>query len=284
MITDKETNVLYLANTLPKEYAEFYKLFKIALEDNSYNSDKLKFLTKTKDIWAVDYMPIQVTKEKFVRFNYNPDYLHWNDMKHLITNAKNVPETAQFSPKYSSLKVEGGNVIKGENKVIMCDKVLKDNITWKKSQKQIIDELINCFQVEEIIFIPTHPDDFIGHADGMIRFIDDDNVIINNLKDEDINFGIDFISVLKEHKLNYVEIPFKILNAKDEWDARGVYINYLQMQDILFVSQFKFKADDIATRILSDTFPKSKIVPVLCNSIAKDGGVLNCISWNILKP
>jgi agmatine deiminase len=137
----------------------------------------------------------------------------------------------------------------------MCDKVLKDNITWKNSQTKIIDELLSAFQVEEIIFIPTRLDDFIGHADGMIRFIDDDNVIINDLKNEDEDFKIDFISVLKDSKLDYSEIPYNISNAKNDWDARGIYINYLQMKDIIFVPMFDFKEeDDLAEQTLSKLF------------------------------
>ena len=137
----------------------------------------------------------------------------------------------------------------------MCDKVLKDNITWKNSQTKIIDELLSAFQVEEIIFIPTRLDDFIGHAEGMIRFIDDDNVIINDLKNEDEDFKIDFISVLKDSKLDYSEIPYNISNAKNDWDARGIYINYLQMKDIIFVPMFDFKEeDDLAEQTLSKLF------------------------------
>ena len=32
------------------------------------NNIHYKFLSNTKDIWAVDYMPIQVQKEKFIQF------------------------------------------------------------------------------------------------------------------------------------------------------------------------------------------------------------------------
>jgi agmatine deiminase len=55
------------------------------------------------------------------------------------------------------------------------------------------------------------------------------------------------------------------------------------MKDIIFVPQFGFKEDESVIKILSSKFQKSKIVPVLCNEIAKEGGILNCISWNILK-
>jgi len=281
MVIDSETNELYLAESLrKKKYSGFFKLLEKALKENSIIP---QFLHKTKDIWAVDFMPIQIAKEKFIQFDYDPDYLYWFDLESTKTYPNIIPETLLFSKNKSFLKVDGGNVIRGKNKVIMCDKVLKENINCKTSQTKIINELLNNFQVEELIFIPTHSDDFVGHADGMIRFIDDDHVIINDLTNEDKKFKKDLISVLKEHKLNYSEIPFHIQDSKNVWDARGIYINYLQMKDIIFVPQFGFKQDELANKFLSTTFPKSKIVPLLCNEIAKEGGVLNCISWNILK-
>lgn len=72
MITDKQTNFLYLADTLPKKYSNFYLRFEKVLTDC-----KIEFalLPKTKDVWAVDYMPIQTELKKFVRFIYNPSYL-----------------------------------------------------------------------------------------------------------------------------------------------------------------------------------------------------------------
>jgi agmatine deiminase len=281
VIIDSETNGLYLAENLrKKKYKTFFQRFEKVLNEISITP---QFLHKTKDIWAVDYMPIQITKEKFVQFIYDPDYLYWLKLENTKTNPNLIPEALKYSTKKSPLKVEGGNVIRGKKKIIMCDKVLKDNTTYENSQTKITDELLNNFQVEEIIFIPTHPDDFVGHADGMIRFIDDDNVIINDLRNDDKKYRNDLVSSLKKHKLNYSEIPFHIPDINIDWDARGIYINYLQMKDIIFVPQFGFKKDEPANKFLSTAFPKSKILPVLCNEIAQEGGVLNCISWNILK-
>lgn len=278
MIVDSETNKIFLSGCLPKLQPVFFIHFKQLLNECFIEPE---LLDNTKDIWAVDFMPIQINKDNFIQFQYSPDYLNRFKLEDTITNTNMVPQSKRFKPEKNKLKVEGGNVIKGRKKVIMCDKVLKDNIAWNKSQTKIIDELLNAFKVEEVIFIPTHPEDFIGHADGMIRFIDDDTVIINDLEIEYKYFKNDFISVLKNNKLDYLEIPYNISKAKSEWDASGIYINYLQMKDIIFVPQYDFKEDDLAAKTISDIFPKSKVVPVLCNLIAEEGGVLNCISWNI---
>ena len=72
MITDSQTNFLYLADTLPKNYTDFYKRFEKVLIDCNI---EFALLPNTKDVWAVDYMPIQTELNKFVRFVYNPSYL-----------------------------------------------------------------------------------------------------------------------------------------------------------------------------------------------------------------
>ncbi|EOR96410.1 hypothetical protein ADIARSV_0410 [Arcticibacter svalbardensis MN12-7] len=72
MIQDKESNLLYLADCLPKKNPIFFKAFEQLLQDNH---TPFNLIPDTKDIWAVDYMPIQLEVNKFIRFIYNPDYL-----------------------------------------------------------------------------------------------------------------------------------------------------------------------------------------------------------------
>lgn len=75
MITDNKTNFLYLADFLQNsnEYKPFLERFKLLLEDKN-NDIQYDFIKGTKDIWARDYMPVQIEKNKFVKFTYNPDY------------------------------------------------------------------------------------------------------------------------------------------------------------------------------------------------------------------
>jgi len=55
------------------------------------------------------------------------------------------------------------------------------------------------------------------------------------------------------------------------------------MKGIIFLPVFGLLEDEPALEKLSSIF-KEKILPVPSNEIAKEGGVLNCISWNIIKP
>nr|WP_287936590.1 hypothetical protein [Algoriphagus sp.] len=52
MIPDSQTNFLYLADTLPKNYPDFYARSEQKLNVKHVDFD---FLPGTKDVWAVDY-------------------------------------------------------------------------------------------------------------------------------------------------------------------------------------------------------------------------------------
>ncbi len=73
--------------------------------------------------------------------------------------------------------LDGGNVVKHKDKVILTSKVFKENPDY--SELNLITKLKNQLQVKQIIIIPQEPKDFVGHADGMVRFIDTDTVLVN---------------------------------------------------------------------------------------------------------
>lgn len=84
MITDKETNFVYVSDKLEAKYKDFYLRL-----TSEFNESGIPFaiLQDTADIWAVDYMPIQVGKNKFIQFVYRPDYLiNYKTYRKLITN------------------------------------------------------------------------------------------------------------------------------------------------------------------------------------------------------
>lgn len=69
MMTDSQTN--------------FYQRFDKVLANNNI---EFVLLPQTKDVWAVDYMPIQSELDKFVRFVYNPSYLQTKKLFRTISD------------------------------------------------------------------------------------------------------------------------------------------------------------------------------------------------------
>ena len=118
-------------------------------------------------------MPIQIDLNRFVRFVYNPSYLRPKKYLKTITQADTVCELIGIETVKSNIILDGGNVTRTTNKVIMTDRIFIDNPTYER--KRLIKELYELFQVDKLFFIPEQPHDFTGHADGMVRFIDEDS-------------------------------------------------------------------------------------------------------------
>jgi agmatine deiminase len=277
MITDIQTNFLFLADTIVEKHPMFYRQFETVLKECGIS---FGVLPGTRDIWARDYMPIQVTADKFVQFVYNPDYLKDEYGQKIISDTDSICKKIGIAPVKSSIKVDGGNVVRSSNKVIMCDKVFLENP--QISEKQLIKELQEQLETDQLIFIPTDPSDKIGHADGMVRFLDDRTVLINNFSKEKIHFQLNFRMALHNAGLDWVEIPYNPYDNKDMIEANGIYINYLQMQDVIVLPVFGMKEDELAISVLESLFPNDKLGIINCNDIAKQGGVLNCATWNIM--
>ena len=276
MITDNQTNFLYLADTLPTKYSNFYTRFEKILRVCNI---EFALLPSTKDIWAVDYMPIQTELNKFVRFTYNPSYLQTKKYLKTISDVDEICKAIGIETFRTDMIIDGGNVTRCTNKVIMTDRVFKDNPTYER--KQLIKELHELLQVDKIYFIPEQPGDFTGHSDGMVRFVDEHTIIINDYKREKEWFYRAFEIAIHNTGLDCITIPYNVYDNKSNNHANGDYINYLQMENTLIIPTFGIKEDDLAVRQLEKIFVGQTIATVESNEIAYDGGILNCITWNI---
>lgn len=279
MITDSQTNFLYLADSLQKKYPNFFDRFEKVLNDCNIEP---KLLPGTKDVWAVDYMPIQIKKDEFVQFVYNPNYLR-NSIKwrKTISDVDAICAQIDISPKKSNIVLDGGNVVRTTDKVIMCDKIFSENPTIQENN--LIKELEQLFQVDKLIFIPTDSEDEFGHADGMARFYNNDTVLINDYSKEKPEFQRRFKLALNNAGLHYIEIPYNPYGEKRRIIAKGIFMNYLQMEQAIIIPTFDITEDDIAFKQFEQLFPDKKLATIDSNEIAFDGGILNCITWNILK-
>jgi len=279
MIPDGETNCLYLADTLSKKHPSFFKQFQQALYRCGITP---RILPNTKDIWAVDYMPVQVSKDRFVQFTYNPDYLR-NDPegRATISDVDSICKAIGLKPTKSSILVDGGNVVRTANKVIMCDKVFKENDGI--GRLELTRRLENLFQVDEIIFIPTHPLDTFGHADGVVRFLDDDTVLVNDFdeKKEDDPFPLQLRSTLRRQGLEYIEVPSNPYSNTEDDDASGEYLNFLQMKGVIVLPEYGMDEDGKVVKLFEELLQGHTIATVKSNVIAKEGGVLNCVTWKV---
>ena len=276
MTSDSQTNLLFLADCLPKKFPNFFKELEKILDELSI---EYKFLSGTNDVWAVDYMPVQVAKNKFIQFDYDPDYLRFKKWHKTISDTRSICKRLGIEPILSKIKIDGGNVIRSCNKAIMTNKVFSENPDIEESI--LVQDLKSLFEIEELIIIPKDPNDFTGHADGMVRFINENKVFINKYGSKDINLERAIKDCLHNASLDWIEIPCNPYENKSKIDAKGLYINYLQMKDVIIVPFFGLSEDDNALRQIENSFSMNAVKTIECSELAKEGGVLNCISWNI---
>lgn len=277
MITDEQTNMLFLADCLPALHPDYFSKFEKVL--NQCNI-KFEFLPNCKDVWAVDFMPVQVSNDRFVRFTYDPDYLKAKKYQKTISDVDAICEALNLSTIKSKLIVDGGNISKASDKVIMCDKVFAENKNL--TEREVIRELQELFQTDKLYFVPWDKHDITGHSDGMVRFIDSDTVLINDYSKEDPRFQRSFRMALHNAGLEWIELPYMPSTDPKLYDsARGLYLNYLQMEQAIIVPTFNTEHDEKAVRVLEDVFKGKTIVTLESNELADHGGILNCITWNI---
>ena len=237
-----ESQVLYLSALLEYEYNFFFREFVDLLDELSI---EWRMLEKTNEIWCRDFMPVQVAKNKFVQFIFNPDYL--DGYEFLVTDPHAVCEMISLKPIYSGLIIDGGNIVRSQTKVICTDKIYSEN--RKFSELEIRAELRRLLEVDEIISIPKEPYDIIGHSDGMIRFIDGDTVLLNSYSECMPSFQLELLARLFEFSgLKIESMPYRIFNTVNSDNipsAKGNYINFLQIGKVIILPQYNIEEDDM---------------------------------------
>ncbi len=236
---------------------------------------KYNFISNTKDIWVRDFMPVKTGAGRFISFRYKPSYLHGYE-KTRIDYRKDISCVQVLDAvTYSDINLDGGNVVfsPSKQKAVISDRIFSEN---PESQTRALIENLEKLLDAEVIIIPALSVryDMTGHADGMVRFLDENTVLGNRTPGRN-TLEKKIASVLKSHSINTVEFPYF---DGEGISAEGCYLNYLETDSHIFLPTFDNETDREAADLAAAVFPKT-VVPVCISEIAKDGGGLNCISW-----
>lgn len=263
------TTIYFSALLKQKRYLPFYNRLVKLFNDNSLSC---KFVEETKDIWMRDFMPIKSMDGKYIQFDYHPIYL--KKYPEYITYGSLIAKQLGIEIIKTDIKLDGGNFVCYKGKAIITSRIFKENPQYKK--QNLIDKITDLLKLNKIIIIEEEYDDY-GHSDGMVRFIDDTIVLINEYSKKHLKYKKKLTDVLEREGLKYIEIP----STDNMINAIGLYINYLQLENIIVLPAFNIDNDKKALEIFKEIFKEYKILQLDCTEIAKDGGVLNCISWQL---
>ncbi len=279
MINGTNTNTVYISELLKseKQYANSYTELTVLLDRHSIQH---KLLSNTKDVWCRDYMPIQIEKDKFVQFRYEPSYL--KEYLNLQSDPKEVCKANHINPVFSTINIDGGNIVHWEDRAILTDRIFKENPQYTDKLK-LIDKIGELLEVE-VIIIPQIKSDMTGHADGLVRF-KDRNTLIGNDREKEYKYWVEGINkILKQYNLDYINVPF--IDHKEKGypeSAIGCYINYLEVGNLIVLPIFEVEGnkDEEVFRMFQTIFPDRDIELINFNEVGKHGGLLNCTTWTI---
>lgn len=273
MITNFETNIVYLAKGMTSEkYVDATRHLLGTLHNQKIHWVFLPLTASPLHIWARDYMPVQVSKKKFVRFNYSPDYLECNP--EYKPNISAILSALGIQVIDSDIIIDGGNVISCGDKVIMTGKIFRENPHY---DHDVLIYTLSQLLEAEVVLIPEDCYDEYGHADGMVRFMGNGRVLLNNYCDFDKALRKRLLAALTPH-FDITELHYGAYT-----DRSWAYINFLHVGQHILIPMIGDKLEEMAFKQIADAFPQCECHPVYhYENIIREGGALNCSTWNIL--
>ena len=266
---------VYLSEILKKKYPDTCNKLISILEKHNV---EYSFLKATKDIWCRDYMPVQTPSGKLIQFTYDPSYLRgnkeWEDSR---SDVKEVCRLNNIEALFSDINLDGGNVLICDGRAIISDRIFSENPNRDKNELVMeLSKLLDC----EIIIIPAQNSDMTGHADGMVRFVNKNTILGNNLEAEYKYWREGMQKVIEKYNLKYINMPFFVpKDSKHPLSAVGIYVNYLEVNNLIVLPVFGREEDNQAITIIKEAFPGKAIETIDYNDVAYEGGLLNCTTW-----
>ena len=274
-VVDSLTDTVFFSDLLPERCPTMYQSLDKILRENDIDH---RLLRHTKDIWCRDYMPIQTSGKSFVFYKYNPDYLQTKYYKRTITNVDrvgNIECLRQDGEVFDlDLVIDGGNVVRCDDKIVMTEKVFFENKDKSRNEIQrLLEEAFEC----DIIFLPWDGKEIFGHSDGIVHYVGDNRVLMTNYADFDAAKSNKILNLLEKH----VEVIPLRYNVKRKHERSWTYINFLQIGNLVLVPQLGIPEDEQALQQIRDAMPRCKVMGVPALEAVRKGGALNCISWNV---
>jgi agmatine deiminase len=296
------THLPHAVNNNTKYGEEAYNALK------SINEIEIKEIeNSSKNVWCRDYMPVKSARGKYIRFTYQPAY-----MRGMKKYENNFPDVEMILQKFgleatpSDIVLDGGAIEIFGNKGIVSDRVFRDN--KNKTATEIYNELKKVLGLDQLIVIPQYPYDFTGHVDGLVRFIDENRVVVNDLNkelkqseaDENQyrkklieNWVYAFQSALISAGMEINELPDSLPENGSPNSGEGIYINFLLLDDLIIMPAYGdkkekevmktdkevMKTDDAAMEKLAGLYDVRKVIKVNAKKLSQMGGMINCVTW-----
>lgn len=276
MIQDYQCDRVYISALLQNECPGTYQNLVEVLDKHDVRWSRLE---GTHDIWCRDYMPLQVLPDCFEGYLYDPDYLRNRKYRATITDGNELCRNMgiRVGSSLEGIRIDGGNVVKADGRIIMTSKVFEENPQIPVSE---LSRLLEMALGERLIVLPWDTAEIFGHADGICRYVGDDTVLMTNYSQIDPKMASRFKHCLKPYFKSVKELKFK---TKKPCKYNWAYINWLQTDKVLIMPKFNVPEDEQAFEQVSELMPQyaGSIEMVEATDLVVHDGALNCCSWTI---
>ena len=267
------------------------KVERLKLAEHSRNSINLYHIPND-DIWIRDYGPIYVEEnrqQKLLNFKFNSwgrKFPPWD----LDDNAANrIAEIGDQSVSQEYIVLEGGAMeFNGLDLAMTTDQcLLNPNRNPSFNKDQLTTLIKEKFGVKDVLWLKygIEGDHTDGHIDDVARFVGPDRVALCMPDKRDkINYENMRTNLERIHNFNYKLRVVTLPMPEEKWvfgeRLASSYANFIILNGAVLVPQFDDVQDEVALNVLSEIFPKHKVIPVDCNLVIREGGSLHCLSKN----
>lgn len=196
-----------LLKTNPKYLLSAENLFS-ALSDSG---EKFAFFEGARNIWARDYMPVKTKSGQYISFRYEPSYLKGYEELRTDYRKEIAPHFA-LPVTYSDINLDGGNVVfsPSRERAVITDRVFSENPDL--DEDTLLNELEKLLEAE-VVMIPSLKSDMTGHADGVVRFVNE-NTVIGNTSPYKNGYEQKVKKTLKKCGISVIDFPY--------FDSKGI--------------------------------------------------------------
>ncbi|MBL3655410.1 agmatine deiminase family protein [Fulvivirga sediminis] len=303
--------------TIYEPYAEFIKVVtegekvRINVVDEKMKASAISYLEKngtdlsqveffihpTNDAWCRDHGPAFVInpeakhKKIILDWGYNawgdkyPPY----DLDDVIPTK--IAEHFNLPVLHPGIVMEGGSVEFNGKGTLLTTKscLLNPNRNPELNQEKIERYLTDYYVVDQILWLGDgiEGDDTDGHIDDLTRFVNEDTVVtVVEHNKSDNNYAplqenlehLKTLRLLNGKQLNIVELPMPREIIYEDMRLPASYANFYISNNHVIVPTFQDKNDDKALDIISQCFPKRKVIGINSLDIIWGLGSFHCLS------
>lgn len=287
-------NTIYFSRKLRDQYPHIAREIEVKLKEHKI---KPNWLDHTNDIWARDYMPLQMNETYFVHYTYYPDYLMGSlEDRASITNPIRLEQQILILRDKIvvnlPLIMDGGNAVVTDRHIIMTEKVLfENNRSFYNNEGAISNQIRKKTKLEPLYIRWDAPKwngekkvEKYGHADWLVRYLGGPSNMVVVAVNEEITMKVSESAIEKLTEAGCYDVrKFKLDNpSSNSW----AYLNYVQVNNIILMPtvaepENDKEAEEKLAQLFKDAGQDVEIVTIDCQDLIKAGGALHCISWNI---